>query len=128
MHKWLDTCQHADSLLCDFCAREQYYKPEISRLSYKGQYNPFADYRHYFKNPILQSGVYIKDVIFNAPATVVFWSDRTKTVVRSGDYDVYDPEKGLAMAIAKKALGNEGNYYEVFKKWLPEEPLETEEK
>lgn len=27
------------------------------------------------------------------------------------------------MAIAKKALGNQGNYYEVFKKWLPEEEL-----
>ena len=40
-----------------------------------------------------------------------------------------DPEKGLAMAIAKKALGNEGNYYNEFKKWLPEkneEPIEFE--
>lgn len=63
----------------------------------------------------------IEKVIFNAPATVVIWKDGTKTIVKSGDYDVYDPEKGLAMAIAKKALGNQGNYYEVFKKWLPEE-------
>ena len=60
----------------------------------------------------------IKDVIFNDPATIVFWSDNTKTVVKCGDGDIYDPEKGLAMAIAKKALGNEGNYYEQFKKWL----------
>lgn len=127
MYGCLDTCQHADSLLCDFCAREQYYKPK-TRICYKEQYNPRTEYRHFFKNPILQSGVYIKDVIFNAPATIVFWSDGTKTVVKSGDYDVYDPEKGLAMAIAKKALGNEGNYYEVFKKWLPEETLETDEK
>ena len=27
----------------------------------------------------------------------------------------------MAMAISKKALGNKGNYCEVFKKWLPEE-------
>ena len=27
----------------------------------------------------------------------------------------------MAMAISKKALGNMGNYCEVFKKWLPEE-------
>lgn len=36
-------------------------------------------------------------------------------------YDEFDPEKGLAMAIAKKALGNKGNYYNEFKKWLPKE-------
>lgn len=63
----------------------------------------------------------IKKVIFNYPATIVIWADGTKTIVKSGDHDVFDPEKGLAMAIAKKALGNQGNYYEVFKKWLPEE-------
>lgn len=63
----------------------------------------------------------IKDVIHNDPATIVFWSDNTKTVVKCQDGDIYDPEKGLAMAISKKALGNQGNYCEVFKKWLPEE-------
>lgn len=63
----------------------------------------------------------IKKVYFNEPATVVLWEDGTKTIVRAGADDIYDPEKGLAMAIAKKALGNKGNYYEVFKKWLPEE-------
>lgn len=63
----------------------------------------------------------IKRVIFNAPATIVLWADGTKTVVKCGEKDEYDPEKGLAMCIAKKALGNEGNYYNVFKEWLPEE-------
>lgn len=68
----------------------------------------------------------IKKVIFNNPATIVFWSDGSKTVVKA-HFDDYDPEKGLAMAIAKKALGNEGNYYNVFKKWLPkdDETIET---
>ena len=63
----------------------------------------------------------IKNVLFKDPATIVFWADGTKTVVKIQDGDIYDPEKGLAMAIAKKALGNQGNYYEVFKDWLPEE-------
>lgn len=65
-------------------------------------------------------GTNIKKVIFNNPATIVFWSDGSKTVVKA-HLDDYDPEKGLAMAIAKKALGNEGNYYNVFKKWLPKD-------
>lgn len=66
----------------------------------------------------------IKKVIFNDPATIVYWSDGTKTVVKCDERDIYDPEKGLAMAISKKALGNRGNqgtYYDEFKKWLPEE-------
>ena len=64
----------------------------------------------------------IKKVIFNAPATIVLWSDDTKTVVKCGKNDTYDAEKGLAMCIAKKYLGNGGNYNNVFKEWLPQEP------
>ena len=66
----------------------------------------------------------IKNVKFNPPATIVFWTDNTKTVVKCNGEN-YDPEKGLAMCICKKMLGNKGNYYEVFKKWLPKEE-ETE--
>lgn len=73
------------------------------------------------ENRVLKEVFGIEKVIFNIPATVVLWSDGTKTVVKSGDYDVFDPEKGLAMAIAKKALGNKGSYYDIFKEWLPEE-------
>lgn len=61
----------------------------------------------------------IKRVIFNGPATIVFWNDGTKTVVKCREGDTFDPEKGLAMAIAKKALGNENGYYEDIKKWMP---------
>ena len=73
-----------------------------------------------FKNAERKIDMKIKKVIFNAPTTVVLWEDGTKTIVKAGEGDIYDPEKGLAMAIAKKALGNQGNYYEVFKKWLPD--------
>ena len=61
----------------------------------------------------------IKKVIFSNPATIVLWNDGTKTVVKCGENETFDEEKGLAMAIAKRALGNDGVYYEVFKKWLP---------
>jgi len=60
----------------------------------------------------------IKNVIFNEPATIVFWSDDTKTIVKCHN-EKFDPEKGLAMAIAKKALGNEPDYYgKNFEKWV----------
>lgn len=59
----------------------------------------------------------IKKVIFNEPATIVFWGDGTKTVVKCSKDDEFDPEKGLAMAIAKKFFGNENGYSKNIKKW-----------
>ncbi len=69
----------------------------------------------------------IKNVIFSGPCTIVLWTDGTKTVVRC-EKDALDPEKGLAMAIAKKALGTNksgSNYYDIFKKWLPKEEVDA---
>ena len=63
----------------------------------------------------------IKNVIFNDPATIVFWDDGTKTVVKCQDGDEFDPEKGLSMAIVKKAYGNKGSYCNKLNKWLPKE-------
>ena len=47
----------------------------------------------------------IKKVIFHEPAVIVYWSDKTKTVVKVREGDEWDPEKGLAMAIIKKTMG-----------------------
>lgn len=64
----------------------------------------------------------IRNVYFNNPLTCVIWKDGTKTFVKNTDGDHnYDPEKALAMAISKKALGNKYNYYKEFEKWLPED-------
>lgn len=66
--------------------------------------------------------VYIENVIFNKPATIVFWSDGTKTVVKKQKGDKkFDPEKGLAMAISKKIMGNKGNFNNIFKEWVKED-------
>ena len=65
--------------------------------------------------------VKIKDVIFSDPATVVFWNDNTKTVVKARGGEKYDKEKGLAMAIIKKITGNAGSYYNIFKEWCGDE-------
>ena len=66
----------------------------------------------------------IKKVIFNDPATIVFWADGTKTVVKCADFDIFDPEKGLAMAICKRVYGK--RFHSVFKEFLPEEDEESE--
>ena len=59
------------------------------------------------KNAILSK---VDKVLFQDRATVVFWKDGTKTVVKCSDEETFDPEKGLAMAILKKLMGNK--YYE----------------
>ncbi len=58
----------------------------------------------------------IKKVIFNPPATIIFWKDGSKTVVKC-DGEAFDPEKGMAMAISRKVLGDSYEYYNVFEKW-----------
>lgn len=66
--------------------------------------------------------VTIVNVIFNNPATIVFWSDGTKTVVKRQKGDKkFDPEKGLAMAICKKVMGNKGNFNDIFREWIEED-------
>lgn len=72
------------------------------------------------KNDIVRFGmcnVSIRKVIFNDPATIVLWSDGTKTVVKCGPDDIFDKEKGLAMAIVKKMTGNDSRFHKVFKEW-----------
>lgn len=80
------------------------------------------------KNDIVRLGmcnVSIRKVIFSNPATIVLWSDGTKTVVKCGPDDIFDKEKGLAMAIVKKMAGNDSRFHKVFKKWC--KPDETNE-
>lgn len=92
----------------DYCKHDVARTKEMYRQMLNARYgidtlNPFPD---------------IDDVIFSGPATVVKWKDGTKTVVKCAKNDNFNPEKGLAMAIAKKALGNKGNYYETIRKWM----------
>lgn len=63
------------------------------------------------------SSVSIERVLFNPPATVVFWDDGVKTVVKAQNGEPFDREKGLAMAICKRLHGNRGSYFDVFKYW-----------
>jgi hypothetical protein len=43
-----------------------------------------------------------KRIIFNPPATIVYWNDGTKTVVKCSENEEFIPEVGLAMAFIRK--------------------------
>jgi hypothetical protein len=49
-------------------------------------------------------------LVFNGPATIVYWKDGTMTVVKATKGETIDPEKGFAMAALKKVNGNTANY------------------
>lgn len=64
----------------------------------------------------------IEKVIYNDPATIVLWNDGTKTVVKCQRFDVYDPQVGFLMCIAKKAYGNGGKFNDVIREHVQENP------
>jgi hypothetical protein len=120
--------RHNDSLIeviVDYVENEDFMQRLVmtKRLMMNSVYGSNA----FRTNPFLTRGYGIKNVIFNDPATIVFWTDGTKTVVKAQDGDVFDPEKGLVMAISKKAFGNKGNYCNELKRWLPKEESDIQE-
>lgn len=48
----------------------------------------------------------VDHIIFNPPATIVFWDDGTKTVVKCMEDQPYEKYAGFAMACMKKMFGS----------------------
>ena len=55
----------------------------------------------------------IDKVIFNPPATIVFWLDGTKTVVKCKEGEEFSEWAGIALCLAKKLYGP--NFHKIFK-------------
>lgn len=51
------------------------------------------------------NGAYITKIIYNDPVTVVYWSNGQRTIVKAHN-EPFNDEKGLCMAIMKRALGS----------------------
>ena len=77
----------------------------------------------------------IDRIIFSDPATIVFWDDGEKTVVKTCEHDRFEPYVGFAMACMKKMFGSTSraksvmNYFAIDQqpkgKKEKEEPAET---
>lgn len=89
---------------------------EIDTFAFERRNNmpPRTDYSGYFATAFFTGpSIRIKRVIFNGPATIIFWADGTKTVVKCMEDEEFDPEKGVAMAICKRLYGDD--FHRVFK-------------
>lgn len=53
------------------------------------------------------------NVIFHNPATIVFWDDGDKTVVKCQPGDTFSAEAGLTAAMLKKYMGNDNTFNKV---------------
>ena len=98
-------------------------KSDISHEEAKEVIRRFVKDIYGLQAPALINRLEIEKVIFNDPATIVIWSDGSKTVVKCTNEE-FDKEKGLAMAICKRVLGNKGNYFNEFRKWIKDEKEE----
>lgn len=58
-----------------------------------------------------------KHVIFNDPATIIIWEDGSKTVVKCGENDTFDKEKGFMVAYLKHEFGNDNTFNKFIKKY-----------
>ena len=63
--------------------------------------------------------VYIKEVIYSKPATIVLWSDGTKTISKCIRGDKYSEETGLIYCIIKKLSNN--SIDDLFDEWIPKQ-------
>lgn len=60
----------------------------------------------------------IVKVIYNNPATIVYWEDGSRTVVKCQPGDEFNRTIGFLMCVMKKVTGNTGRYNEVLKKYV----------
>lgn len=56
-----------------------------------------------------------KKLIFNYPATIVFWEDGTKTVVKCSENEEFDRYHGFCAALAKKIFENNSQIHKIVK-------------
>ena len=111
-HVEMDCGQVADIVIREFrvdqsfgCEPEATIKGFLTRLSRREPQAPELE---------------VINVIYNDPATVIYWSDKTRTVVKCQHGDTYDPKTGFLLALCKKVCGNTGNYNNLLRECVPE--------
>ena len=86
--------------------------PSYKTNPYKAILNTIYGSSEYYKFSKGYQIPEIREIRYNGPATIVFWEDNTKTVVKMQPGELhYDSDKAFAMAVCKKLFGNKFNRY-----------------
>lgn len=67
------------------------------------------------ENSVMDKRYMVKKLIYHGPATIVYWADGEKTVVKCMDGDTFDPMAGFCAALAKKVYGSTGTVKQIIK-------------
>lgn len=93
--------------ICDghYCV---FKEPEIHKAFLPEVVNKRFDVYDPFKiaKSMLTPTTKVDRIVFNDPATIVFWKDGTKTIVKCSDNEDFNPYFGFCAAVAKRVFGN----------------------
>ena len=94
---------------CIFCDSASYAYP-CRECIIEGNWEYFITKRTALSLPwnystIFSESIGIKKMILNPPATILIFDDGTKSVVKCMEGEEYDAEKGVALSLLKKVLG-----------------------
>ena len=89
--------------------------------------HPLKRKKYKLSGYISTKDVYIREVIYSNPATIVVWSDGTKTISKCTENDNYNEEFGLTLCILKKVLGATA-VKNILVDWVPEQTFFTAQK
>ena len=106
----------AKVMFCDCSGVPTSYNIDIPSFSINGSIDLEGFITHTNKR---KSAIEIERVIFHNPATIIFWSDGMKTVVKCSKDDKYDRLTGFLLCVMKKAYGNKGRYNNVIREFCP---------
>lgn len=83
-----------------------------------GFVNGITEHARHLENEFYKNRIDLIDhVTFNGPATIIFFKDGTKTVLKCHDEDTYSIPTGFALALLKKILGGAA-YHKLCEEWL----------
>ena len=100
--------------VCEYCKRDvdickEMLEKEANNKEEKNmgpKDTTFAEYcRRLYWGQIDLAKVKPTKILIQGTATIIWWSDGTKTIVKCQKGDKMDPEKGIAMCVMKKFMG-----------------------
>lgn len=67
------------------------------------------------EKPVMDKRYKVKEILYHGPATIVYWADGEKTVVKCMEGDTFDPMAGFCAALAKRVYGSSGAVKQIIK-------------